>query len=79
MFKLKPKKGFNVVARFIGSDGSLGYKRGHHTYRLTLHQLGKTILVVPSGKSTKTLPCPYANLELFLQNWQIERLVENDN
>lgn len=49
-----------VRARFIGTDGSLGYRNGE-VYDLTMK--GNRI-VLPT-------PCPYSSVEAFLRNWQV--------
>lgn len=61
-----------ISATFIGTDGSLGYRRGQR-YRLVVNEdttrAGRVLEIVSPVK------CPYANLSAFLRNWQSLTLV----
>jgi hypothetical protein len=61
--------------RFIGEDGSMGYKHGE-IYNLYIypHWFGYRIVVEPVGKPS--MRCPYRNIFTFLQNWQSTTLKE---
>lgn len=48
-----------IYAKFIGTDGSLGYSTGVF-YRL---QISGNAIHSPT-------PCPYSSLETFLENWE---------
>jgi hypothetical protein len=51
---------FEVVARFIGEDGSMGYEHGM-LYRLK----------VQGNAVVEPTPCPYSTIEGFLKNWSV--------
>ena len=48
-----------IRAKFIGEDGSLGYRKGE-VYRL----------VIDGNKIREPRPCPYSSVEAFLANWE---------
>lgn len=47
-----------ITARFVGKDGSLGYKHGQ------IYQL-----VIEGNRIIRPIPCPYESIEAFLNNW----------
>ena len=54
-------------AIFIGTDGSMGFKRGEiYTIELSYDD-NRDWLIVRSGR----LWCPYSNLTSLLKNWEI--------
>lgn len=58
-----------IQARFVGQDGSLGYRHGS-TYRLNVW-LNSVRDIEGVG-----LECPYSNAEAFLRNWSDIRVIQ---
>lgn len=66
-----------LTAKFTGKD-SLGFKNGTR-YRLSLNQHGIQIsIVTKEGEfpDYKELRCDYGNIDLFLKNWEVQKLHE---
>ena len=58
-----------IFAKFLGEDGSCGFKNGH-TYRLYYFTMdGKYYISRPSLKATAI---PYDTLTALRKNWRIE-------
>ena len=49
-----------ILARFIGQDGSLGYRNGENY-----------LLTVRGNEIVKPIRCPYGSVEAFLRNWEV--------
>lgn len=58
-------RGDYMKMKFIGKDGSLGYKFGA-IYDIKIETIGDYIYVLSEGH----LRCPYSSLEKLLENWQ---------
>lgn len=56
----------NDLFRFIGEDGSLGYRKGK-IYMLELRGRGMTELGVIIDAPVR---CPYSSWEAFFENWE---------
>ena len=68
-----------LTAKFTGKD-SLGFKNGTR-YRLSLNQHGIQIsIVTKEGEfpDYKELRCDYGNIDLFLKNWEVQKLHETE-
>ncbi len=67
---------FYARARFIGTDGSMGYIFGQD-YLLEIRQawMGAKITIAPVDpercRTLVDMTCPYDSLELFAENWQM--------
>ncbi len=48
-----------VRARFVGRDGSFGYRHGY-----------MYDLMIDGNRIVRPTPCPYGSVEAFLRNWQ---------
>ena len=57
-----------VKAKFIGSDGSLGYIKGKVYW--FVFGANKVITIVPIGE-TNAKTCQYESLKSMLNNWEI--------
>lgn len=56
-----------VLAEFIGTNGSMGFKKGK-IYNINIkEQLNVIVLRTMDGK----LWCPYSSMEAFYKNWKI--------
>ena len=58
----------SVIAKFIGEDGSGGFKKGA-MYLLKIKITYGYIIV--SSENNKSLWCPYGSLNTFLENWKL--------
>lgn len=54
-----------MKVKYIGMDGSMGYKTGE-TYIVSLKTSGKYILLCCEGHKI----CPYSSLNALLKNWE---------
>ena len=60
----------SVIAKFIGEDGSRGFKK------VTLYLLKMRITdgyIIVSSENNKSLWCPYGSLNTFLENWKVNQ------
>lgn len=57
-----------VIAKFTGTDGSLGYRYGR-VYTLRVREPGQRWPVEIVGGGT---PCPYSSRQKFRENWQAQ-------
>lgn len=57
-----------MLARFIGKDGSMGFKNGE-IYKLKSKCANNKIIVKTTNDK---LFCPYKSIESFLRNWEIK-------
>lgn len=57
-----------MLARFIGKDGSMGFKTGQK-YELKSKCVNNKIIVKTINDK---LFCPYDSIESFLRNWEIK-------
>nr|DAH62621.1 MAG TPA: hypothetical protein [Caudoviricetes sp.] len=57
-----------MLARFIGKDGSMGFKNGE-IYKLKSKCVNNKIIVKTANDK---LFCPYESIESFLRNWEIK-------
>ena len=57
-----------MLARFIGKDGSMGFKTGQK-YELKSKCANNKIIVKTANDK---LFCPYDSIESFLRNWEIK-------
>ena len=55
-----------TTGRFIGKNGSMGFKYGEEYKFFTYYDAGYLYL-----KTTNGLWCPYSNMEKLLENWRI--------
>lgn len=56
-----------ITLRFIGTDGSMGLRKGK-TYLVRIYtKLGR--IVVNWGNTENTV-CPYSSLETLCENWE---------
>lgn len=73
---------YTMQARFIGQDGSLGYRTGHE-YALVVQEYGildrfffgvslKIHRLYDNGGH-----CPYKSMKTFLQNWEVIHSAKN--
>lgn len=65
-----------VTAKFTGTHGSMGYRKGH-LYKLLVETkyFGHSIYVIPVGRQLwGPQSCPYANMQKFLENWQVVKV-----
>lgn len=60
------KIGKLMTGRFIGKNGSMGFKHGEEYKFFTYYYSGHLHL-----KTTSGLWCPYSNMEKLLENWRI--------
>ena len=51
--------------KFIGRDGSMGYKTGV-VYDVEIKSSGNFIILSSKGY----IQCPYSNIKALLQNWE---------
>lgn len=58
----------SVIAKFIGEDGSRGFKKGT-MYLLKMRIVDGDIMI--SSENKKSLWCIYGSLEEFLENWKL--------
>jgi len=54
-----------VRMKFIGKDGSMGYKTGD-VYDVEIKSSGKFIILSSKGY----IRCPYSSIKALLQNWE---------
>lgn len=59
----------NIIARFIGQDGSLGFRTGRK-YIITIEQGGSHNWIWVKEISGKS--CPYASVDALERNWDID-------
>lgn len=57
-----------MLAKFIGTDGSMGFKKGK-IYNINIKEQLNTIEV---RTRNERLWCPYSSMEAFLKNWKIK-------
>lgn len=63
-----------LKGKFIGKDGSMGFKYGKK-YKLYIRCNNNWIYV----STTDGLYCPYLNLEKLLENWIIYGVIKNEH
>lgn len=73
------KHTFYVSARFMGTNGSMGYIRGRiYLLMVVPNFFGNTITIAPlngvSFRPIEDMQCPYSNMEAFLANWEIIKI-----
>ncbi len=68
-----------IYAKFIGEDGSLGYKNGRE-YILEVEATSgfKTGHTIEISREDGGGFCPYKNIETFLENWTDIKVLAKD-
>lgn len=55
--------------RFVGEDGSMGYRTGQ-IYRLRIERPGRSWPVAVTGLEPHGPWCPYGSEDAYVRNWQ---------
>jgi hypothetical protein len=64
-------KSISIKAKFKGQDKSLGYRKWKVYY--LFFWINEEQFVCISSTENPSVICPYENLWLFLQNWEVIR------
>ena len=63
-----------IIAKFIGRNGSQGFKK-NKTYFLEVPDTSKSEWKIIIQNTAGAEWCPYSNLESFLMNWEVIKIV----
>ena len=63
-----------IIAKFIGKDGSQGFKK-NKTYFLEAPDTSKSEWKIITRNTAVAEWCPYNSLEAFLKNWKVLKVV----
>lgn len=63
----------NITARFIGADGSMGFKNGH-IYDLWMMKKPNVIYI--SRQDMNATAIPYESMKAVRKNWEIHGVVK---
>ncbi len=63
-----------ILAKFIGRDGSCGFKYGK-TYYLKEPDISKQDWKIMIQNTDGAEWCSYSNVEAFLNNWEVVRCI----
>ena len=63
-----------IIAKFIGKDGSQGFKK-NKTYFLEAPDTSKSEWKIIIHNTAGAEWCPYNSLEAFLKNWKVLKVV----
>ena len=63
-----------IIAKFIGKDGSQGFKK-NRVYHLKEPDISKSEWKIMVENVSGVEWCPYSNLESFLMNWEVIKIV----
>ena len=63
-----------IIAKFIGKDGSQGFKK-NKTYFLEVPDTARSEWKIIIQNANGAEWCPYSNLESFLMNWEVIKVI----